>query len=129
MRVYCRSQMTSQRVKKSRRTREEVEWRDCCSLHAVTSSVIYYSTHTRKNVIYFFYTIKIQMVYWRIFGAWKKTKTSLQTWIIWKCPQKSRYCIHVKCYSLYLRKRNLSLSQICNLVEVEGVQVLALLQN
>ena len=24
----------------------------CCSLHAVTSSVIYYSTHTRKNVIY-----------------------------------------------------------------------------
>ena len=23
-----------------------------CSLHAVTSSVIYYSTHTRKNVIY-----------------------------------------------------------------------------
>ena len=48
-------------------TRDEVEWRDCCSLHAVTSSVIYYSTvHTRKNVIYLFYTIKIRMVYWRI---------------------------------------------------------------
>ena len=44
-------------------TRDEVEWRDCCSLHAVTSSVIYYSTHARKNVIYLFYTIKIQMVF------------------------------------------------------------------
>ena len=30
-------------------TRDEVEWRDCCSLHAVTSSVIYYSTHARKK--------------------------------------------------------------------------------
>ena len=44
-------------------TRDKVEWRDCCSLHAETSSVIYYSTHTLKNVIYLFYTIKIQMVY------------------------------------------------------------------
>ena len=26
-----------------------VSWRDCCSLHAVMSSVIYYSTHGRKN--------------------------------------------------------------------------------
>ena len=33
------------------------------TLHAVTSSVIYYSTHTQKKVIYLFYTIKIQMVY------------------------------------------------------------------
>ena len=33
------------------------------SLHAVTSSVIYYSTHPSKNVIYLFYTIKIQMIY------------------------------------------------------------------
>ena len=31
-------------------TRDEVEWRDCCSLHSGTSSVIYYSTHTRENV-------------------------------------------------------------------------------
>ena len=44
-------------------TRDEVEWRDRCSLHAVTSSVIYYSTHTEKNAIYLFHTIKIQMVY------------------------------------------------------------------
>ena len=65
MHVYCnRSKMMSQRVKnKKSTTQDEVEWRDCCSLHAVTSSVIYYSTHTRKNVIYLFYTIKIQMVY------------------------------------------------------------------
>ena len=50
-----RSQMTPQRVKnKKSTTRDEVKWRDCCSLNAVTaSSVIYYSTHTRKNVIYF----------------------------------------------------------------------------
>ena len=34
-------------------TRDEVEWRDCCSLHAVTSSVIYDSTHTRKKCYLF----------------------------------------------------------------------------
>ena len=51
---YCnRSQMTSQHVK-SKKVRE---WRDCCSLHAVTSSVIYYSTHTWKNVIDLFCTM------------------------------------------------------------------------
>ena len=55
-------------------TRNEVEWRDCCCLHAVTSSVQY--THTRKKVIYLFYTVKIQMVYWRILGAWKKKNKS-----------------------------------------------------
>ena len=60
--VYCnRSRMISQRV--------NIEWRDCCSLHAVTSSVFIYSTHTPENVIYLFYTIKIQIVCWRIFGA------------------------------------------------------------
>ena len=54
--------MMSQRVKKEKSTtRDDVEWRDCCSLHAVTSSVIYYST--QENVIYLFYTIKIEMVY------------------------------------------------------------------
>ena len=47
---FNRSQMTSQRVKnKKSTTRDEVEWHDCCSLHAVTSSVIYYSTHARKK--------------------------------------------------------------------------------
>ena len=48
--------MTSQRAKNKKRTYEdEVEWCDCCSLHAVTSSAIYYSTHARKNAIYLFY--------------------------------------------------------------------------
>ena len=50
--VYCnRSQKTSQRVKNnSHATRLRLGL--FCSLHAVTSSVIYYSTHSRKNVIY-----------------------------------------------------------------------------
>ena len=56
------------------------------------------TVHTRKNVIYLFYTIKIQMVYWRIFGAWKKKNKSAD--VIWRgfdaicvCVlQKSRYC-------------------------------------
>ena len=78
--------MTSQRVK-NKKVRHEVEWRDCCSLHAVTSSVINYSTHTRKNVSYLFYTIKIQMVYWRILGTWKKKNKSAD--VILRGP----YCI------------------------------------
>ena len=35
-------------IKKST-TRDEVEFRDCCSLHAVTSSVIYYTTLARNE--------------------------------------------------------------------------------
>ena len=52
--VYCnRSQTTSQRVKNnSHATRLRLVSYFFCSLHAVTSFVIYYSTHTRKNVIY-----------------------------------------------------------------------------
>ena len=38
--------------------------------------MIYYSTHTRKNVINLFYTIRIQMVYWRIMSSWKKKNKS-----------------------------------------------------
>ena len=63
--VYCnRSHVTSQRAK-NKKVRHETKSSgvDCCSLHAVTSYLIYYSTHTRENVIYLFYTIKIQMVY------------------------------------------------------------------
>ena len=50
--VYCnRPQKTSQRVKNnSHSTSSRVVL--FCSLHAMTSSVFYYSTHTRKNVIY-----------------------------------------------------------------------------
>ena len=38
--------------KEQKEEEDEVEWCDCCSLHAVTSSVIYYGTHAWKNVIY-----------------------------------------------------------------------------
>ena len=48
--VYCnRQQKTSQHVKNNNQATRVVLF---CSLHAVTSSVIYYSTHTRENVIY-----------------------------------------------------------------------------
>ena len=50
VRMYCnRSQMTSRRVKNNHATRH--------CLHAVTSSVIDYSTHARENVIYLLNTL------------------------------------------------------------------------
>ena len=54
--VYCnRSQKTSLHACKEQQSRHSTS--SCvvrfCSLHAVTSSVIYYSTNTRENVIYF----------------------------------------------------------------------------
>ena len=64
--------------------------RNCCSLPAVTSSVIYYSTHTRVNVIYLFYSINIQMAYWSIFGAWKKKNKPAD--VIWR---RSVWCVCV----------------------------------
>ena len=108
-------------------TWDAVEWCDCCSLYVVTSSVIYYSkeqkvqhemklsgvtvvlytlwrllwsitVHTRKNVIYLFHAIKIQMVYWRVLGH-EKRKNNLCVMVNimvnnqWECPQKSLYCI------------------------------------
>ena len=44
------------------------------------SSVIFYSTHT-ENVIYLFYTMKIEMDYQRIWGH-EKRKTSPLTWSV-----------------------------------------------
>ena len=74
-------QMTSQRRAKNKKsmTRDEVEWRDCCFLHAVsvTSSVVYYSTHTWNNVIYLFSIIKIQI---EGFLGHENRKTSQLTW-------------------------------------------------
>ena len=56
-------------------TRDEVEWRDCCSLHAVASSVINYSTHTvHGKILSICLFNKNQKVYWRIFGGMKKEK-------------------------------------------------------
>ena len=75
--------MTSQRRAKNKKsmTRDEVEWRDCCFLHAVsvTSSVVYYSTHTWNNVIYLFSIIKIQMVNIEGFLGHENRKTSQLT--------------------------------------------------
>ena len=65
-------------------TRDEVEWRDCCSSHAVTSSVIYYSTHTRKKCNLFVLYNKNSKVYLKIFGARKKKKKSAD--VICVCP-------------------------------------------
>ena len=86
--VYCnRSQMMSQRVKNEKYDTRPVHETKSNGVTvvlyvAVTSSVIYYSTHARENVIYLFYAIKIQMVYWRILGAWKKKNKSAD--VIWR---------------------------------------------
>ena len=82
-------------------------------------------THTRKNVIYLFYTTKIQMVYGRIFGVWKKiNKSSDMIWCrfdaICVCPlidhgqqpntQKSRYCINTNsdsCRKIFIQRKGL----------------------
>ena len=65
--VYCnRSQKTSQRVKgNSHATRLHVRLLWSITVHTLP--------HTRENVIYLFYTIKIEMIYWSILRAWKKT--------------------------------------------------------
>ena len=50
VRVYCnRSQMTSQRVYKKKYDTRRSRVSDCCSLHAVTSSVIYYTALARNE--------------------------------------------------------------------------------
>ena len=53
---------------------DNFECRDCCSLH----TVIYYSKHTQKNVIYLFYTIKNQMVNFQdLVGFWGQGQTKI----------------------------------------------------
>ena len=58
VRVYCNNtQMTSERVKNKKVGHETKSSAvTFCSLHALASSVYYYSTYVRKNVIYLFYT-------------------------------------------------------------------------
>ena len=63
-------------------TRDEVEWRhrDCCSLHAVTSSVIYYSTkHTDKRNLFVLYNKNSNGLLKDIWGMHEKRKTTLLT--------------------------------------------------
>ena len=60
-------------------TRDEVEWRDCCSLHVVTSSVIYYSTHARteKCNLFVLYNKNSNSFFEGFWGHEKKRKTNL----------------------------------------------------
>ena len=69
VRVYCnRSQMMSQRVKN--KTVRQVEWRDCCSLYAVTYSGTYIQyTHTEKYNLFVLYNKNL-----KDFGGMKKEK-------------------------------------------------------
>ena len=61
--VYCnRSQKTSWRVENHSTSSPVVLF---CSLHAVTSSVIYYSTHTGENVIYLLILVPCAGKLWR----------------------------------------------------------------
>ena len=68
-----RSQMPSQCVK-NKKVRHETKSSDVTvvlyTLWRLLWSITVH-THTWKNVIYLFYKIKIHMVYWRIFGAWR----------------------------------------------------------
>ena len=53
------------------------------------SSVIYYSTHPRKNVIYLFYTISKGLL--KNFGAWKKENKSAD--VIWRGFEAICVCV------------------------------------
>ena len=77
--VYCnRSQMMSQRAK-NKKVRHKMKSSGITVVrfytlwHLWSITVLY--THMEK-VIYLLYTIKIQMVYWRILGAWKTKNKS-----------------------------------------------------
>ena len=69
--------------------------------------------NTRTNVIYLFYTIQIQMVYWRIFGACMKKEKQLcwhdLTWI-WRhlcvCPLIDHGQQPMKIYTEVLKNNN-----------------------
>ena len=71
--VIDHAQMTSQWVKNKKydTRRSRVAWLLFFTRCDVFCDLLQY-THTEENVIYLFYTIKIQTVYWRIFGEWKK---------------------------------------------------------
>ena len=63
-------------------TRDEVQWRDCCSLHAVTSSVIYYSTHTEKCNLFVLYNKNSNGLLKDFWGMKKEEKKSAD--VIWR---------------------------------------------
>ena len=82
---YCnRSQMTSQRVKNNEGRHESGVTVVLYKLWRLLWSITY--THKRENVIYLFYTIKMQIVYWRIFGGIKKEKQVRWCDLTWIWP-------------------------------------------
>ena len=106
-------------------TRDEVAWRDCCSVHAVTSSVIYYSTHTwEKRYLFVLYNTNSNGLLKDLGGMKKEKQVCWRdlTWIWrhlcacplidqvnnqWKCTQsrygiKSRYGINIYSETLYI---------------------------
>ena len=85
VRVYCnRSQETSQRVKNNSHA---------TSLHAVTSSVIYYSTHTRKNVIYL---SNNELCYFMCRGQILPVHMLSNTESVELIYENDKYCVQVK---------------------------------
>ena len=68
--------MTSQRVKNKKYDTRLLFFTRCDIF-----GDLLHGTHARKNVIYLFYTLKIQMVCWTIYGAWKKKNNSAD--VIW----------------------------------------------
>ena len=68
--------MTPQRVenKKYETRRSRVAWLLFFTPCDVVCDLLHY-THSRKNVIYLFYTIKIQMDFSRFFGTWRGYRT------------------------------------------------------
>ena len=112
--VCNRSQMITSWVKnKKSTTREEVEWRHCCSLHAVTRLRWSFTVHTRKMLSICFIQWKLKWII-KGFGGTKKEKRvrwrdlsrricrHLCTCVCpltdhdhnpWKWTQQSHYCI------------------------------------
>ena len=79
-------------------TRDKVEWHDCCSLHAVTSSVIYYSTHSWEKCNLFVLYNKnsnglLKFAWFWGMGKDKNKSSDVDLMCIWRhlrvCPNRS----------------------------------------
>ena len=104
-----RSQMTSVCKEQKSTTQDKVEWHDHCSLHTVTSSVIYYRCTEKCNIFVLYDKNsnglfknlagikKEKQVRWHGFDAICVSLIDRGHHNQWKCTQKSCYCIiHTK---------------------------------
>ena len=68
-----------------------------CSLHAVSSSVIYYSTHTHKNVIYLLYicwhSLTETQLRFTFFKVTHRTRTAFTAFFV---------CYDFTCFTVFL---------------------------